>query len=63
MYVSVSSTNGIGPTQGQRKTLTRVGFEPTTLGLDYQALPTVLQGQTGTACGNLRCQCHGNEFV
>ena len=27
---------GIGPTQGQRKTLTRVGFEPTTFGLDLR---------------------------
>ena len=26
----VSPTDGNGPTQGQRKTLTRVGFEPTT---------------------------------
>ena len=25
---------GIGPAQGQRKTLTRVGFEPTTFGLE-----------------------------
>ena len=32
--MSVSPTNGIGPTQGQRKTLTRVGIEPTTFGLD-----------------------------
>ena len=28
-HVSVSPTNGNGPTQGQRKTLTRVGIEPT----------------------------------
>ena len=34
-YVSVSPTNGNGPSQGQRKTLTRVGIEPTTFGLDY----------------------------
>ena len=33
-HVSVSPTNGDGPTQGQRKTLTRVGIEPTTFGLD-----------------------------
>ena len=26
-HVSVSPTNGIGPTQGQRKTLTRVGIK------------------------------------
>ena len=29
-HVSVSPTDGNGPTQGQRKTLTRVGIEPTT---------------------------------
>ena len=34
-HVSVSPTNGNGPTQGQRKTLTRVGIEPTTFGLDH----------------------------
>ena len=28
IHVSVSPTNGNGPTQGQRKTLTRVGIEP-----------------------------------
>ena len=27
-HVSVSPTDGNGPTQGQRKTLTRVGIEP-----------------------------------
>ena len=32
-HVSVSPTNGNGPTQEQRKTLTRVGIEPTTFGL------------------------------
>ena len=29
-HVSVSPTDGNGPTQGQRKTLTSVGIEPTT---------------------------------
>ena len=33
-HVSVSPTNGNGPTQGQGKTLTRVGIKPTTFGLD-----------------------------
>ena len=33
-HVSVSPTDGNGPTQGQRKTLTRVGIEPTTFGLE-----------------------------
>ena len=32
-HVSVSPTDGNGPTQGQRKTLTRVGIEPTTFGV------------------------------
>ena len=32
-HVSVSPTDGNGPTQGQRKTLTRVGIEPMTFGL------------------------------
>ena len=30
-HVSISPTNENGPTQGQRKTLTRVGIEPTTV--------------------------------
>ena len=34
--MSGSPTNGNGPTQGQRKTLTRVGIEPTTFGLDHR---------------------------
>ena len=35
-HVSVSPTDGNGPTQGQRKTLTRVGIEPPTFGLDHR---------------------------
>ena len=35
-HVSVSPTDGNGPTQGQRKTLTRVGIEPTTFRLDHR---------------------------
>ena len=35
-HVSVSPTNGNGPTQGQRNTLNRVGIEPTTFGLDLR---------------------------
>ena len=35
-HVSVSPIDGNGPTQGQRKTLTRVGFEPTTFGFDHR---------------------------
>ena len=33
-HVSVSPTDGNGPTQAQRKTLTRVGIKPTTFGLE-----------------------------
>ena len=35
-HMNVSPTDGNGPTQGQRKTLTRVGIEPTTFGLDHR---------------------------
>ena len=34
-HVSVSPTNAIEPTQRQRKTLARVGIEPTTFALDH----------------------------
>ena len=37
-HVSVTPTNGNGPTQGQRKTLTRAEIEPTTFGLDHPLL-------------------------
>ena len=35
-HVGVSPTNGNGPTQGQGRTLTRVGIETTTFGLDHR---------------------------
>ena len=35
-HVSSSPTHGNGPNQGQRKTLTRVGFEPTTFEFDHR---------------------------
>ena len=35
-HVSVSPTDGNGPTQGQRKTPTRLGFEPTTFEFDHR---------------------------
>ena len=35
-HVSVSPTNANRPTQGHRKTLTRVGIEPKTFGLDHR---------------------------
>ena len=34
-HVSISPTDGNGPTEGKRKTLTRVGIEPTTFGFDH----------------------------
>ena len=37
-HVSVSSTNGNGPTQEKRKTLTRVGIETTTFGVNRSPL-------------------------
>ena len=51
-HVSVSPTDGNGPTQGQRKTLTRVGIEPTTFGLDLRsstdyALPAMRYPEIG----------------
>ena len=63
-HVSVSPTDGNGPTQGQRKTLTRVGIErPRPSGQIPAAPPTEPQGQTGAGRGKWRCQSHGNEHV
>ena len=51
-HVSVSPTDGNGPTQGQRKTLTRVGLmNPRPSSLITAAPPTELQGQTGAGRG------------
>ena len=49
-HVSVSPTDGTGPTQGQRKTLTRVGIEPTTFGLKYKCY-------TANVCMNVTFPC------
>ena len=35
IFYPCKPTNGIEPTQGKRKTLTKVGIEPTTFGLDH----------------------------
>ena len=35
-HVNISPTDGIGPTQGQIKTLTRVGIKPTTFAFDHR---------------------------
>ena len=58
-HVNVSPTDGNGPTQGQRKTLTRVETEPTTFGADHRR-PT---DWTTRPDGNWRCLSHGNEYV
>ena len=42
-HVSVSPTDGNGPTPGQKKTLTRVGIEPTTSGLDLYRLSVMVR--------------------
>ena len=47
-HVSVSPTDGNGPTQGQRKTLTRVGIEPTTFGLDLRCYKVRREQAVGT---------------
>ena len=57
-HVSVSPTDGNGPTQGQRKTLTRVGIEPTTFGLEgsfylYRFIAVTLTSSVPTACSRL----------
>ena len=41
-HVSVSPTDGNGSTQGQRKTLTRVGFEPTTFEFDLRCSTDII---------------------
>ena len=46
---------GNRPTKGQRKTLTRVGIEPTTFGLDHIRREQVM--------GIEECQIHDNEHV
>ena len=47
-HVSVSPTDGNGPTQGQRKNLTRVGIEPTTFGLDLRRYKVRREQAVGT---------------
>ena len=47
-HVSVSPTDGNGPTQGQRKTLTRVGIEPT-VGRGFNSHPA--QSFSLSLCG------------
>ena len=56
-HLSASSSKGNGPTQlqGERKTLTRVGFEPTTYGVDHRFSPIEAQGQNGDRASVLSC--------
>ena len=62
-HVSVSPTNGNGPTQGQRKTLTRVGIEPTTFGLDLRCSTDRATRSDGSRPWELKMLSHGNEHV
>ena len=55
-HVSVSPTDGNGPTQGQRKTLTRVGIEPTTFGLDHRC--STDYPSNGKCCKRDYCECN-----
>ena len=48
--MSVSPTNGIGSTQGQRKTVIRVGIGPKTFGFDHHCSKE-LQGEAGQVVG------------
>ena len=48
-HVSVSPTDGIGPTQGQRKTLNKVGIEPTTFGFDHRCSTDCATGSDGSS--------------
>ena len=48
----INPSIGIGPSQGQRKTLTRVGFEPTTFGLTRE-------GSNPTLVRVFLCPCVG----
>ena len=62
-HVSVSPTDGNGPTQGQRKTLTRVGIEPTTFGLDLRRSTDSATRSDGSRPWEVKMLSHGNEHV
>ena len=62
-HVSVSATDGNGPTQGQRKILTRVGIEPTTFGLDHSCSTAWATRSDGSRPWDLKMLRHGNEHV
>ena len=62
-HVSVSPTDGNGPTQGQRKTLTRVGIEPTTFGLDLRRSTDWATRSDGSRPWEVKMLSHGNEHV
>ena len=51
-HMSVSPIDGNGPTQGQRKTLTRVGIEPTTFELDLMLYRLSYKVRREQAVGN-----------
>ena len=62
-HVSVSLTDGNGPTQGQRKTLTRVGFEPTTFEFDHRCSTDGATRSDGSGSWEMKMLMHGNEYV
>ena len=59
-HVSVSPTDGNGPRQGQRKTLTRVGIEPTTFGLDLCGDLTRRSWDSQISGESIGCSCGKN---
>ena len=60
-HVSVIPTNGNGPTQGQRKTLTRVGIEPSTFELDHHLFSCMLISSPHNL--NLRSDSRGTRIL
>ena len=62
-HVSVSPTDGNGPTQGQRKTPTRVGTEPTTFGLDLRRSTDWATRPDGSRPWEVKMLKYGNEHV
>ena len=61
-HVNHSPTNGNGPTQGQRKTLTRVGIAPTTFGLDYRCFSADWATRLEETLVEALIECWANPF-
>ena len=62
-HVSVGPTDGNGPTQGQRKTLTWVGFEPTTFEFDHCCSIDWAARSDGSRLWEMKMLMRGNEYV